>query len=139
MIMYEEDVKTGLEKYHKYKRDIKEALERIEEIDTSKNHCGGSIARKPENPRPKDKVLLEQIDRADKEMEAIKARTYFLGIADEFIAFLPNPYKTIVVMKYIDLQNAQTIGEQFGYHGRSIYKLIDSLIMQFAIHKRRKL
>ena len=137
--MFEEDVKTGLEKYHRYKRDIQEALERIEEIDAMKNRCGGSIARKPENPRPKDKVLLEQIDRTDKELEAINAKKYFLDLADEFIEFLPSKYKTIVVMKYILLQNTQTIGDEFDYNVRSIYKLIDSLIKQFAIHKRRKL
>lgn len=130
--MIETDVKMALLNYHEFKRELRKAEDGIDEVNAKRFSCGGSIAKMPENPRPRDVIIIENLERLEKFRASFDNYKYHVELADLFIETLPEPYKSIVFKRYICNKTAESIGREYGFSRRTIYRIIDELIKQFV-------
>lgn len=130
--MIETDVKMALVNYRELRRGLKKAEDGIDEVNAKRFSCGGSIAKMPENPRPRDVIIIENLERLEKYRDSREWHKYLLELADLFIETLPEPYQSIVVKRYICNKSAESIGMEYGFSRATIYRIIDELIKQFV-------
>lgn len=102
--MINTDVRTALTNYHQNKRGIKIDIQNIEILRYRKNKIGGSFSKIPQNPTPRDKVIIGNLDLEDFYLLQLTNHRYQVWIVHEFIKFCKNEeikMKRIVIDLYI--------------------------------------
>lgn len=125
------DVKMALVNYKEFHKAITKIEEDIERVNVKRFKVGGSIVKIPEAARPRDVIIIENLEKLDKLKNSLSIHHYLADLADDFIKVLPDPYKSMVVDKYINKLNAYELEEKYSYSFRQINRIIDKLIERF--------
>jgi hypothetical protein len=124
------DVKMALINYHEMHK-IDDVLGQIEVVNAKRFKVGGSLIKIPENPKPRDLVILDNLERLDVLRNSLKVHQYLAELADVFINALPEPYQSMVVDKYVNKLNCYELEEKYNYSCRQINRIIDRFIDRF--------
>lgn len=125
------DVKMALTNYKEFHKAITKIEEDIERVNAKRFKFGGSIIKIPENSRPRDQIIIENIERLDKLRNSLSVHHYLAELADEFINAIPSPYKEMVLDKYVNGMNVYEMEDKYNYSRSQINRIIDRLIEKF--------
>jgi len=125
------DVKMALVNYKQFHSAIVKIEDDIEAVNAKRFKIGGSVVKIPETTKPRDLVIIENLERLDKLRNSLSVHHYLAELADEFINALNDPFKSMVVDKYINKLNATQLEEKYCYSFRQISNIIDRLIERF--------
>ncbi len=131
------EIKYALKNYHKIKEYIRLDLLDLEVIQyRMEGQGGGSIipCDKGGNEKPTDRTLLlnNLIEKKDAIIKKISEEKYYLQIAKDFINWLEDDNRKMVIDKYINrMSNIELEGKYF-YTERRIRQIIDEEIEQFV-------
>jgi hypothetical protein len=133
--MTETDVRMALINYRELSKSVKKLGDKIEEVNAKRFSCGGSIAKRPENPRPRDVVIIENLMKLDQLLRNQDYHGYLVHLADWFIHDVPEPYHTIFSERYVNGHDPEWIAQTIGFSTSQIYRILtqkrDVLIEQF--------
>jgi hypothetical protein len=110
---------------------IDNVLGQIEVVNARRFKIGGSIIKMPENARPRDLVILDNLERLEKLRHSLAVHQYLAELADTFINALPDPYQQMVIDKYVDKMSCVDLEDKYAYSCRQINRIIDKLIEKF--------
>ena len=126
------DVKLALVNYREYQRLILEETDAIAEINARLYKSGGSVVKIPEQPKDRGLVIAEAVTEKDKILYFLVHRQYLVTLADDFIRWVPEPYKRWIEWRYLEGKSLDWIADEAGYHKSQMYRIIDRLIEKYV-------
>jgi hypothetical protein len=126
------DVKIALVNYKHYHDSIETINGQIECVNADRFRVGGSIIKIPENPKPRDVIIIENLERLEKLRKSLSLNQYLAELSDAFIEALPEPFNCMVEDKYIHKLTAYELEGKYCYSFRQINRIIDKLIEKFV-------
>lgn len=133
--MIKTDVKTALINYHQIKHEIKNDIQRIEILRYRKGKIGGSFAKIPQNPTPRDSVIIGNLCLEDLYLLQLTNHRYQVWIVHEFIKFCKESdvlIKKIVVDLYIYKTRMSEVSEKHSLKTDRIIDLVNNHIDAFV-------
>lgn len=130
--MLPSDVKMALENYWVFKRAIQDDIDKINDINAKRFKAGSSIIKIPECPKDRSTVIIENLMSLDYANLTLSLHTYLIGLADDFIRSLNEPYKSLVRDWYIDRKDHETTAESYGYSSRQVRRIINALVERYV-------
>ena len=128
------DVKTALIKYPKLKDEIQEDKDLIEEINAKRFKIGGSIAKLPENPKPRTEVILNNLEKIDSATQTYNMHMFQLWIVNDFLdkismmSFKWPKAKQIILDRYVKCYSQSKMEEVYDLEIRIINRNISKYI-----------
>lgn len=133
--MIKTDIKEALINYHMLKKAIKLDKDNLAVIRNIKEKAGGSIAKIPQNPISREKLIISNMDKEDFYLLELTNHEYKLFIVNKFIdecSVFPRDIKQIVIDIYIKKINPVEVAEKNDLSKKTIYKAIDEEIELFV-------
>lgn len=133
--MIKTDIKEALINYHMLKKAIKIDKDNLTVIRNMKEKAGGSMAKIPQNPISRDKLIISNMDKEDFYLLELTNHEYKLFIVNKFIdecSVFPRDIKQIVIDLYIKKICPNDVADKHDLSKKSIYKIIDDEIDQFV-------
>lgn len=133
--MIKTDIKEALINYHMLKKAIKIDKDNLAVIRNIKEKAGGSIAKIPQNPISREKLIISNMDKEDFYLLELTNHEYKLFIVNKFIdecSVFPRDIKQIVIDIYIKKINPVEVAEKNDLSKKTIYKTIDEEIELFV-------
>lgn len=133
--MIKTDIKEALINYHMLKKAIKIDKDNLAVIRNIKEKAGGSIAKIPQNPISREKLIISNMDKEDFYLLELTNHEYKLFIVNKFIdecSVFPRDIKQIVIDIYIKKINPVEVAEKNDLSKKTIYKAIDEEIELFV-------
>ena len=133
--MIKTDIKEALINYHMLKKAIKIDKDNLAVIRNMKEKAGGSIAKIPQNPISREKLIISNMDKEDFYLLELTNHEYKLFIVNKFIdecSVFPRDIKQIVIDIYIKKINPIEVAEKNDLSKKTIYKTIDEEIELFV-------
>ena len=133
--MIKTDIKEALINYHMLKKAIKIDKDNLAVIRNMKEKAGGSIAKIPQNPISREKLIISNMDKEDFYLLELTNHEYKLFIVNKFIdecSVFPRDIKQIVIDIYIKKINPIEVAEKNDLSKKTIYKTIDEDIELFV-------
>jgi len=133
--MIKTDIKEALINYHMLKKAIKIDKDNLAVIRNMKEKAGGSIAKIPQNPISREKLIISNMDKEDFYLLELTNHEYKLFIVNKFIdecSVFPRDIKQIVIDIYIKKINPNEVAEKNDLSRKTIYKAIDEEIELFV-------
>lgn len=133
--MIKTDIKEALINYHMLKKAIKIDKDNLAVIRNIKEKAGGSIAKIPQNPISREKLIISNMDKEDFYLLELTNHEYKLFIVNKFIdecSVFPRDIKQIVIDIYIKKINPIEVAEKNDLSKKTIYKTIDEEIELFV-------
>jgi len=133
--MIKTDIKEALINYHMLKRAIKIDQDNLTVIRNMKSKIGGSVAKLPQNPISRDKLIISNMDKEDFYLLELTNHEYKLFIVNKFIdecSVFPIDVKQFVVDLYIKRMSINELVELHQCKKTFIYKKIDEEIESFV-------
>jgi len=125
------DVKMALVNYNELKKAIQEELDQLDEINAQRFKVGGSIIRIPENAKPRDIIIIENLAKLDTNQRNLSMHMYLIALADNFMNCLPKQYREMVEDKYIKKLCEYDLEDKHGYTRMQIHNIINKLIDKY--------
>jgi len=116
------------------KRAIKIDQDNLTVIRNMKLKIGGSLAKIPQNPISREKLIISNMDKEDFYLLELTNHEYKLFIVNKFIdecSVFPIDVKQLVIDLYLKRINPKELTEIYGLSKQYIYKLIDEAIDKF--------
>ena len=126
------DVKNALLNYHEYRKSVLDETDAIAEINARLYKSGGSIVKMPEQPKDRGTVIVEAVTEKDKIIPWLSMHQYLVELADDFIRWVPEPYRRWIEWRYIEGKSLDWIADEAGYHKSQMYRIIDKLIEKYV-------
>lgn len=133
--MIKTDIKEALINYHMLKKAIKIDKDNLAVIRNIKEKAGGSIAKIPQNPISREKLIISNMDKEDFYLLELTNHEYKLFIVNKFIdecSVFPIDVKQLVIDLYIKKKNIVELIELHECTKSLIYKKIDDEIESFV-------
>lgn len=133
--MIKTDIKEALINYHMLKKAIKIDKDNLAVIRNMKEKVGGSIAKIPQNPISREKLIISNMDKEDFYLLELTNHEYKLFIVNKFIdecSVFPIDVKQLVIDLYIKKKNIVELIEFHECTKSLIYKKIDDEIESFV-------
>lgn len=133
--MIKTDIKEALINYHMLKKAIKIDKDNLAVIRNIKEKAGGSIAKIPQNPISREKLIISNMDKEDFYLLELTNHEYKLFIVNKFIdecSVFPIDVKQFVIDLYIKKKNISELIELHECTKSLIYKKIDDEIESFV-------
>lgn len=133
--MIKTDIKEALINYHMLKKAIKIDKDNLAVIRNMKEKAGGSIAKIPQNPISREKLIINNMDKEDFYLLELTNHEYKLFIVNKFIdecSVFPIDVKQLVIDLYIKKKNIVELIELHECTKSLIYKKIDDEIESFV-------
>lgn len=133
--MIKTDIKEALINYHMLKKAIKIDKDNLAVIRNMKEKAGGSIAKIPQNPISREKLIISNMDKEDFYLLELTNHEYKLFIVNKFIdecSVFPIDVKQLVIDLYIKKKNIVELIELHECTKSLIYKKIDDEIESFV-------
>lgn len=133
--MIKTDIKEALINYHMLKKAIKIDKDNLAVIRNMKEKAGGSIAKIPQNPISREKLIISNMDKEDFYLLELTNHEYKLFIVNKFIdecSVFPIDVKQLVIDLYIKKKNIVELIEIHECTKSLIYKKIDDEIGSFV-------
>lgn len=133
--MIKTDIKEALINYHMLKKAIKIDKDNLAVIRNMKEKAGGSIAKIPQNPISREKLIISNMDKEDFYLLELTNHEYKLFIVNKFIdecSVFPIDVKQLVIDLYIKKKNIVKLIELHECTKSLIYKKIDDEIESFV-------
>lgn len=133
--MIKTDIKEALINYHMLKKAIKIDKDNLTVIRNIKEKAGGSIAKIPQNPISREKLIISNMDKEDFYLLELTNHEYKLFIVNKFIdecSVFPKDVKQFVIDLYIKKIRPNEVANIHNLTKQSIYKLIDNEIEYFV-------
>lgn len=133
--MIKTDIKEALINYHMLKKAIKIDKDNLAVIRNIKEKAGGSIAKIPQNPISREKLIISNMDKEDFYLLELTNHEYKMFIVNKFIdecSVFPVDVKQIVIDLYIKKKNISELIEIHDCAKSLIYKKIDEEIAAFV-------
>lgn len=133
--MIKTDIKEALINYHMLKKAIKIDKDNLAVIRNMKEKAGGSIAKIPQNPISREKLIISNMDKEDFYLLELTNHEYKLFIVNKFIdecSVFPRDIKQIVIDIYIKKINPIEVADKNDLSKKTIYKTIDEEIELFV-------
>lgn len=133
--MIKTDIKEALINYHMLKKAIKIDKDNLAVIRNMKEKAGGSIAKIPQNPISREKLIISNMDKEDFYLLELTNHEYKLFIVNKFIdecSVFPIDVKQFVIDLYIKKKNIVELIELHECTKSLIYKKIDDEIESFV-------
>lgn len=139
------DVKTALIKYQKLKDEIQEDKNLIEEINAKRFKIGGSIAKLPENPKPRSEVILNNLEKIDSATQTYNMHMFQLWIVNDFLdkismmSYKWPKAKQIILDRYVKCYSQSKMEEVYDLEIRIINRNISKYIDWYVEHHNNSL
>lgn len=133
--MIKTDIKEALINYHMLKKAIKIDKDNLTVIRNMKEKAGGSIAKIPQNPISREKLIISNMDKEDFYLLELTNHEYKLFIVNKFIdecSVFPRDVKQIVIDLYVKKICPNDVATKHDLSKKSIYKTIDDEIDLFV-------
>lgn len=133
--MIKTDIKEALINYHMLKKAIKIDKDNLTVIRNMKEKAGGSIAKIPQNPISREKLIISNMDKENFYLLELTNHEYKLFIVNKFIdecSVFPRDIKQIVIDIYIKKINPIEVADKNDLSKKTIYKTIDEEIELFV-------
>lgn len=133
--MIKTDIKEALINYHMLKKAIKIDKDNLAVIRNIKEKAGGSIAKIPQNPISREKLIISNMDKEDFYLLELTNHEYKLFVVNKFIdecSVFPIDVKQFVIDLYIKKKNISELIELHECTKSLIYKKIDDEIESFV-------
>lgn len=133
--MIKTDIKEALINYHMLKKAIKIDKDNLAVIRNMKVKAGGSIAKIPQNPISREKLIISNMDKEDFYLLELINHEYKLFIVNKFIdecSVFPFDVKQVVIDLYIKKIKVSEIAGNQNCDKSLIYKKIDMEIDKFV-------
>ena len=133
--MIKTDIKEALINYHMLKKAIKIDKDNLAVIRNIKEKAGGSIAKIPQNPISREKLIISNMDKEDFYLLELTNHEYKLFIVNKFIdecSVFPIDVKQLVIDLYIKRMSINELVVLHECKKTFIYKKIDEEIEAFV-------
>jgi len=133
--MIKTDIKEALINYHMLKRAIKIDQDNLTVIRNMKSKIGGSVAKIPQNPISREKLIISNMDKEDFYLLELTNHEYKLFIVNKFIdecSVFPKDVKQIVIDLYIKKISPNEVADKNDLSKKTIYKTVDDEIDLFV-------
>lgn len=133
--MIKTDIKEALINYHMLKKAIKIDKDNLAVIRNMKEKAGGSIAKIPQNPISREKLIISNMDKEDFYLLELTNHEYKLFIVNKFIdecSVFPIDVKQLVIDLYIKKLSINVVVEEHELSKSIVYKKIDDEIELFV-------
>lgn len=136
VLLETKDIKHALKNYHKIKEYIRLDVLDLEVLQHKmEGQGGGSIIPcdkgGKEIANDRTHLLLHLIEKKQEIKDKISEETYYLQIAKDFIRWLEDDNKQMVIDKYINRMSEIELEGKYFYSNRHINRIIDDEISNF--------
>ena len=126
------DLKMALLNYAQLKGNVRKIEDDVEVVNAKRFKIGGSIIKMPENgSKPRDLIIIENLEKLEKLKASHSVHHYLVELANEFIEALTDPYKSMVIDKYINRISNYELEQKYSYSVRQINRIVEKLIEKF--------
>lgn len=130
--MEERELKIALENYHFFLSSVERVQMEIEELNAKRFKIGGSIAKRPENPRDREEVIIENLEKLEKLQKSLDRYQQTLDLTDDFLKSLSVEETCLVRDKYINGLLSEELEFKYQADRKTIWRKIDVLIRKYA-------
>jgi hypothetical protein len=130
--MEAKDLKIALENYDHFVASVERVKLELEDLETKRFKAGGSIAKIPENPRRREEVIIENLDRLtvlEKDLEYYQRN---VDLVRKFIDLLEDtnddPIKSIVIDKYLNKMGIYDLEMKYLVDRKTIWRRINDIV-----------
>ena len=131
--MEAKDLKIALENYDHFVASVERVKLELEDLETKRFKAGGSIVKVPENPRSREAVILDNLDKLtilEKDLEYYQRN---VNLVTKFIESLEDtknePIKSIVIDKYINKMGIYDLETKYSVDRKTIWRKISIEIL----------
>ena len=131
--MEAKDLKIALENYDHFVASVERVKLELEDLETKRFKTGGSIAKIPENPRSREEVILENLERLsflEKDLEYYQRN---VDLVCRFIDSLEDtetqPIKSLIVDKYINKMGIYDLEMKYLVDRKTIWRKIENTLI----------
>ena len=130
--MEERELKIALENYHFFLYSVERVQMEIEELDTKRFKVGGSIAKKPENPRNREEVIIENLEKLEKLQKSLDRYQHQIDLVSDFVGNLGAVDRNLIKDKYIKCCTSAELEEKYKMDRKTIWRNVDINIREYA-------
>ncbi len=131
--MEAKDLKIALENYEHFVASVERIKLELEDLDTKRFKAGRSIARIPENPKKREEVIYDNLERLtilEKELEYNQRNVFLVSNFIDSLEDAPEePIRSIVIDKYINKIGIYEMETKYHFDRKTIWRKIDYSIV----------
>lgn len=126
--MEERELKIALENYRFFLTSVERVQMEIEELNAKRFKIGGSIAKRPENPRDREEVIIENLEKLEMLQKSLDRYQQIVDLVNDFIRRLRYEEKSLVVDKYIVCLSSIELELKYMMDRKTIWRKLNKII-----------
>lgn len=135
--MEERELKIALENYHFFLSSVERVQLEIEELNAKRFKIGGSIAKRPENPRDRESVIIENLEKLEKLQKSLDRYQQMIDLVNDFISELRVDEQELITDKYIKCYASVELETKHMMDRKTIWRRIEFNIHIYVNRKHK--